>query len=117
MDLPCLKNARRIFAIVSTTSIPTSASKNHGSQCGPSVPGSRLEADHPEKGVLFACRFTPWPALRPQLPQRQQLKQANFGARSHDANRAYDPAARRGLMSCEHVLDAGANFASVVVGI
>src|SRR5262249_33695568 len=60
MDLPCLKNARRIFAIVSTTSIPTSASKNHGSQCGPSVPGSRLEADHPEKGVLFACRFTDW---------------------------------------------------------
>src|SRR5438876_11749097 len=58
MALPCLKNARRIFAIVSTTSIPTSASKNHGSQCGPSVPGSRLEADHPEKGVLFACRFT-----------------------------------------------------------
>src|SRR5262245_31606970 len=58
MRLPCLKNARRIFAIVSTTSIPTSASKNHGSQCGPSVPGSRLEADHPEKGVLFACRFT-----------------------------------------------------------
>src|ERR1700756_3982982 len=58
MGLPCLKNARRIFAIVSTTSIPTSASKNHGSQCGPSVPGSRLEADHPEKGVLFACRFT-----------------------------------------------------------
>src|SRR5207247_5316298 len=58
MALPCLKNARRIFAIVSTTSIPTSASKNHGSQCGPSVPGSRLEADHPEKGVLIACRFT-----------------------------------------------------------
>src|SRR5215813_6797800 len=58
MALPCLKNARRIFAIVSTTSIPTSASKNHGSQCGPSVPGSRLEADHPERGVLFACRFT-----------------------------------------------------------
>src|SRR5438445_9271364 len=58
MALPCLKNARRIFAIVSTTSIPTSASKNHGSQCGPSVPGSRLEADHPEKGGLFACRFT-----------------------------------------------------------
>ena len=22
------------------------------------MPGSRLEADHPEKGVLFACRFT-----------------------------------------------------------
>src|SRR5437660_12736529 len=53
MGLPCLKNARRIFAIVSTTSIPTSASKNHGSQCGPSVPGSRLEADHPEKGSFL----------------------------------------------------------------
>src|SRR6266699_3347402 len=46
-----------------------------------------------------------------------QILQANFGARSHDANRAYDPAAQRGLLSCEHVLDAGANFASVVVGI
>src|SRR6516165_11758057 len=66
MDLPCLKNARRIFAIVSTTSIPTSASKNHGSQCGPSVRGSRLDADHPEKGVLFACRFTA-DIDRPQL--------------------------------------------------
>src|SRR5262249_12378068 len=63
MGLPCLKNARRIFAIVSTTSIPTSASKYHGSQCGPSVPGSRLEADHPERGVLFACLFTPLWAL------------------------------------------------------
>src|SRR5262245_18335145 len=46
-----------------------------------------------------------------------QVLQANFGARSHDANRANDPAAQRGLLSCEHVLDAGANFASVVVGI
>jgi hypothetical protein len=26
---------------------------------GPSVPGSRLGADHPEKGVLFVRRFTP----------------------------------------------------------
>ena len=51
---------KRIFAIVSTTSIPTSASANQGSQCGPSVPGSRLDADHPEKGVLFARRFTPY---------------------------------------------------------
>jgi hypothetical protein len=24
----------------------------------PSIPGSRLDADHPEKGVLFARRFT-----------------------------------------------------------
>jgi hypothetical protein len=51
--LPCLKNARRIFAIVSTTSIPTSTSKNHGSRYGPSVPGFRLDADHPEKGSFL----------------------------------------------------------------
>src|SRR3954453_16526850 len=56
IDLPCPKNARRIFAIVSTISIPTSASKNHGSHCGPSARGSRLDADHPEKGVLIPCR-------------------------------------------------------------
>src|SRR5262245_29293421 len=59
IDFPCPKNARRTFAIVSTISIPTSASKNHGSHCGPAIPGSRLDADHPENGVLFACRFTP----------------------------------------------------------
>src|SRR5260370_41843863 len=53
IDLPCTKNARRIFAIVSKISIPTSASKNHGSHCGPSVPGSRLDADHAENGVLI----------------------------------------------------------------
>ena len=48
------KYARRTFAIVSTISIPTSASKNHGSQCAPALPGSRLEADHPENGVPIA---------------------------------------------------------------
>src|SRR4249919_3124800 len=58
IDLPCAKYARRIFAIVSTISIPTSASTNHGSQCGPAVPGSRLEADHPENGVPIARRNT-----------------------------------------------------------
>src|ERR1700691_710688 len=58
IDLPCTKNARRIFAIVSKISIPTSASKNHGSHCEPSAPGSRLDADHPENGVLIPCRFT-----------------------------------------------------------
>src|SRR2546425_969148 len=46
-----------------------------------------------------------------------QVLQANFGTRSHDADRAYDPAAQRGLLSCEHVLDAGANFAPVAVRI
>jgi predicted ATPase len=58
IDLPCTKNARRIFAIVSTISIPSSASKNHGSHCGPTAPGSRLDADHPENGVLIPRRFT-----------------------------------------------------------
>src|SRR5208282_1071507 len=60
IDLPCTKNARRIFAIVSTISIPTSASKNHGSHCGPSLPGSRLDADYPENGVLIPCRNSFW---------------------------------------------------------
>src|SRR5205823_13419043 len=80
MALPCLKNARRIFAIVSTTSIPTSASKNHGSQCGPSVPGSRLEADHPEKGVLFACRFTAKHFKPPYPLQERALRVADRDA-------------------------------------
>ena len=30
----------------------------NGSQCGPSVTGSRLDADHPENGVLIPCRNT-----------------------------------------------------------
>jgi hypothetical protein len=30
----------------------------HGSQCGPLSPGSRLNADHPENGVLIPRRFT-----------------------------------------------------------
>jgi hypothetical protein len=31
---------------------------NHGSHCGPAAPGSRLDADHPENGVLIPRRFT-----------------------------------------------------------
>src|SRR5450631_3570960 len=58
IDFPCTKNARRIFAIVSTISIPISAPMNHGSHCGPAAPGSRLDADHPENGVLIPRRFT-----------------------------------------------------------
>src|SRR5579863_5352851 len=53
IGFPSLKNARRIFAIVSTTSIPTSASKNHGSRCCPSVRGSLLDADHPQRGSFL----------------------------------------------------------------
>src|SRR5277367_4452502 len=55
IDLPCTKNARRIFAIVSKTSIPTSASKNHGSHCGPSAPGSLFHAD--SHALLAALMF------------------------------------------------------------
>src|SRR5450755_4448745 len=58
IDFPCTKNARRIFAIVSTISIPISAPMNHGSHCGPAAPGSRLDADHPENGVLIPRRNT-----------------------------------------------------------
>src|SRR6185437_11659013 len=39
-------------------------SHENGSQCGPSVRGSRLEADHPENGVLIPCRNTP-PSMDP----------------------------------------------------
>jgi hypothetical protein len=34
------------------------SSHENGSQCGPSVPGSRLDADHPENGVLIPRRNT-----------------------------------------------------------
>src|SRR5262245_8745815 len=60
IGLPWTKNARRIFAIVSTISIPTSASMKHGSHCGPYAWGSRLDADHPQKGVLIPCRNSPY---------------------------------------------------------
>src|SRR6516162_11017728 len=91
MALPCLKNARRIFAIVSTTSIPTSASKNHGSQCGPSVPGSRLEADHPEKGVLFACRFTGELWHQAEMADVRLLRDAYSVGRGADRGGRTDP--------------------------
>jgi hypothetical protein len=39
-------------------------SHENGSQCGPSVPGSRLDADHPENGVLIPCRNTSTRAMR-----------------------------------------------------
>src|SRR4051812_42320222 len=58
IDLPCPKNARRIFAIVSTTSIPTSASIIMEASVDPQPPGSRLDADHPENGVLIPRRNT-----------------------------------------------------------
>src|SRR3954463_3964703 len=58
IDLPCPKNARRIFAIVSTISIPTSAPIIMEASVDPQPPGSRLDADHPENGVLIPRRNT-----------------------------------------------------------
>src|SRR3954463_15495986 len=65
IDLPCPKNARRIFAIVSTISIPTSAPIIMEASVDPQPPGSRLDADHPENGVLIPRRNTVW-GLRQQ---------------------------------------------------
>ena len=53
------KYARRIFAIVSTTSIPNPAPMSPmEATVDPPSRGSRLDADHPENGVLIPCRFT-----------------------------------------------------------
>src|SRR5262249_3059917 len=50
------KYARRIFAIVSTTSIPYLAPVSPTEATV--ARGSRLDADHPESGVLIPCVFT-----------------------------------------------------------
>jgi hypothetical protein len=53
------KYARRILAIVSTTSIPNLAPASPTeATVDPPSRGSRLDADHPENGVLIPCRFT-----------------------------------------------------------
>src|SRR5262249_14151306 len=53
------KYARRIFAIVSTTSIPYLAPVSPTeATVDPLSRGSRLDADHPESGVLIPCVFT-----------------------------------------------------------
>src|SRR5437868_5633917 len=59
MGLFWAKYARRIFAIVSTTSIPNLAPVSPTeATVDPPSRGSRLDADHPENGVLIPCRFT-----------------------------------------------------------
>src|SRR5438477_10536907 len=59
MGLFWAKYARRIFAIVSTTSIPDLAPVSPTeATVDPPSRGSRLDADHPENGVLIPCRFT-----------------------------------------------------------
>src|SRR5690242_4381045 len=62
MGLFWAKYARRIFAIVSTTSIPNLAPVSPTeATVDPPSRGSRLDADHPENGVLIPRRFTVLP--------------------------------------------------------
>src|SRR6516164_10813364 len=80
-----MKNARRIFAIVSTTSIPKPAPMfPMEATVDPSSPGSRLDADHPENGVLIPCLFTVCSTAGdgPGLPSR-----AGSERRTSDDNR------------------------------
>src|SRR5215831_12025973 len=59
IGLFCAKYARRIFAIVSTTSIPNLAPASPTeATVDPPSRGSRLDADNPENGVLIPCVFT-----------------------------------------------------------
>src|SRR4051812_14739597 len=59
MGLFWAKYARRIFTIVSTTSIPNLAPVSPTeATVDPPSRGSRLDADHPENGVLIPRRFT-----------------------------------------------------------
>ena len=46
-----------------------------------------------------------------------KVLQADFGFRPRDANRPYDPATRRVLLSTEYVLDAGSNSALLAVRV
>src|SRR3954452_14057980 len=69
MGLFWAKYARRIFAIVSTTSIPNLAPVSPTeATVDPPSRGSRLDADHPENGVLIPRRFT----MRCPEPHRQR---------------------------------------------
>jgi hypothetical protein len=46
-----------------------------------------------------------------------KVLQADFGFRPRDADRPYNPATRRVLLSTEHVLDASSNSALLAVRI
>src|SRR5947208_1604301 len=82
--LPCPKNARRIFAIVSTTSIPYPPPPSLEALWTRSLPGSLLDADHPDNGVLIPRRFTvsvlmnlsgsgPFPGLGQMKPEQPEI--------------------------------------------
>src|SRR3954465_2414463 len=71
MGLFWAKYARRIFAIVSTTSIPNLAPVSPTeATVDPPSRGSRLDADHPENGVLIPRRFTRSVAGSPMCARR-----------------------------------------------
>src|SRR5437660_9251309 len=70
MGLFWAKYARGTFATVSTTSIPNLAPVSPTeATVDPPSRGSRLDADHPENGVLIPCRFTTGKALALSLPE------------------------------------------------
>ena len=80
-----------------------------GYQCGFSSVTCR------QRGCLLSAR-RPFQTLRAEAANVVgQVLQANLGARPHDADRAHDPTTRRGLLSSEHMFDAGANFTPVAV--
>src|SRR5260370_41320106 len=66
------KYARRLSSPQSASR--TRPPKRSGGLCGPLSPGSRLDADHPENGVLIPCRMTHpsnFKDLRRRTPARE----------------------------------------------
>src|ERR1700747_3247816 len=77
------------------------------------VPGARLgRAGH----TTPLCGSHPFQRHQPANVVGKVL-QADFGFRPRDANRPYDPATRRVLLSTEYVLDASSNSALLAVRI
>ena len=67
-------------------------------------------------GTLRLCGSHPFQRYQPADVVGKVL-QADFGFRPRDADRPYDPATRRVLLSTEHVLDAGSNSALLAVRV
>src|ERR1700720_1812823 len=89
------KYARRIFAIVSTTSIPNLAPVSPTeATVDPPSRGSRLDADHPENGVLIPCRFRHQTEIGHQLPGVGEAAEVADFRHNGDRNHQGDPAHR-----------------------
>src|SRR5271156_2875351 len=67
IDLPCTKNARRIFAIVSTISIPTSASIIMEASVDPQPRGPDWMPITPKTGSLFHAETQAQPCWTQRL--------------------------------------------------